>query len=269
MKRIHLFEFEDLAWFPNWIRQCMTQYIKALHRSTDTASVILPLVERGLGAARNNQIIDLCSGAGGPMVDVVQRLNGSTDKQLVHLTLTDLYPNLNAVESLERDPVKNIRYSRQPIDAANVSEEMFGMRTMICSLHHMTPEVVKEILTDTASKKQPFLAMELSDNSAPIWLWWLAIPVGFLLSLFLTLRVRPLSATQLIFTYCLPILPLFLSWDGAVSNARTYTKQDLEFLISQIDSQAYSWEIGTVKNARLPGKMSYLLGLPVKSTASS
>lgn len=264
MKRIHLFEFEDLAWFPDWIRQCMTQYIKTLHRVADTPSVILPLVERGLDSSQNKQIIDLCSGAGGPMVDVVQRLNSSTEKPSVHLTLTDLYPNLKAVESLERDPVTNVRYCRQPTDAANVPEEMVGMRTMICSLHHMSPEVVKSILSDTASKKQPFLAMELSENSAPLWLWWLAIPVGFLLSLFLTLRVRPLSTTQLIFTYCLPILPLFLSWDGAVSNARTYTKQDLEYLLSQIHSQAYSWEIGTVKNARLPGKMSYLLGLPVK-----
>ncbi len=242
----------------------MTQYIKALHRITDTASVILPLVERGLDSTDQKRIIDLCSGAGGPMVDVVQRMNSSTAKELVHLTLTDLYPNLQSAESVERDSVDGVCYSRLPIDAANVPEEMLGMRTMICSLHHMRPEVVKEILTDTASKKQPFLAIELSDNSAPLWLWWLAIPVGFLLSLILTLRVRPLSATQLIFTYCLPIVPMFLSWDGAVSNARTYTKNDLEYLISQVDSQAYSWEIGTIKNPRLPGKMSYLLGLPVQ-----
>lgn len=37
MKRIHLFEFEDQAWFPNWIRVLMTRYIMAFHRLIGTA----------------------------------------------------------------------------------------------------------------------------------------------------------------------------------------------------------------------------------------
>ena len=62
MKRIHLFEFEDFHWFPNWIRECMTRYIQVLHRLLDTATAIAPLVERGLAMAPNQTVIDLCSG---------------------------------------------------------------------------------------------------------------------------------------------------------------------------------------------------------------
>jgi len=32
MKRIHLFEFEDFSWFPNWLRVRMTRLIVVMHR---------------------------------------------------------------------------------------------------------------------------------------------------------------------------------------------------------------------------------------------
>ena len=32
MKRMHLFEFEDLPWFPNGLRVLMTRYINTIHR---------------------------------------------------------------------------------------------------------------------------------------------------------------------------------------------------------------------------------------------
>ena len=64
----------------------------------------------------------------------------------------------------------------------------------------------------------------------PAWLWWLAMPVGLLGAFFITPRIKPLSATQLVFTYVIPILPLLIAWDGAVSNARTYSQDDLRQL---------------------------------------
>ena len=264
MKRIHLFEFEDLPWFPDWIRQCMTAYIQSLHRTLGTAALIVPLVRRGLERA-NNRIVDLCSGAGGPMIDVVQSIRSQSEHSGLSLLLTDLYPNGQVAESIESSHNEWLRYETTPIDAANVPSELAGLRTMICSLHHMRPEVAKSILQDASAKKQPFLAFEISDNSLPLWLWWIAIPLGFLLSLVLTLCVRPLSLRQLFFTYCIPIIPFFLAWDGAVSNPRTYTKADLKELLSQFESVDYDWEIDTVKPPGLPMPMLYILGLPKSS----
>jgi len=32
MKGIHLFEFEDFPWFPNWLRKCLTRMMVVMHR---------------------------------------------------------------------------------------------------------------------------------------------------------------------------------------------------------------------------------------------
>ncbi len=89
-----------------------------------------------------------------------------------------------------------------------------------------------------------------------------AIPIGFLLSLVMTLCVRPLNIKQLFWTYVIPVLPCLLAWDGAVSNARTYSKEDLEELLAEFPSEEYEWEIGRVKPRGLPIPMLYILGLP-------
>jgi hypothetical protein len=260
MKRIQLIEFEDLPWFPNWLRQCMMTYLQSLHRMLGTADVIEPLVRRGL--RESHVIIDLCSGAGGPMIDVVKALRSKSEYADATLVLTDLYPNHRTIRSLQESGHSWIRYEAKAIDAAQVPSELLGLRTMICCFHHMPPSTAKKILQDTVAQRQPFLAFEISDNSSPFWLWWFAIPVGFLLSLILTIWVRPLTVKQLFFTYCIPIIPAFLAWDGAVSNARTYTPQDLNELLTQIDSVDYKWEISTVRTQRMPSPMLYILGLP-------
>ncbi len=242
----------------------MTDYIQSLHRTLGTPALIVPLIRRGL-AGNNYRIIDLCSGAGGPMIDVVQTLRSQSEYSALSLVLTDLFPHVQVAELIELSRNEWQQYETRPIDAANVPSELVGLRTMICSLHHMRPDIAKSILHDASAKKQPFLAFEISDNSPPLWLWWTAIPIGFVLSLVMTLRVRPLSFRHIFFTYCVPVIPFFLAWDGAVSNARTYTKADLQELLVQFESVDYEWEIDTVKPPSLPMPMLYILGLPKSS----
>jgi len=71
--------------------------------------------------------------------------------------------------------------------------------------------------------------------------------------------VRPMTWQQLVFTYIIPIIPICFGWDGAISNARTYTLNDLDELLSGIKSNNYEWEKGIIE-----GKTNqiYLLGLP-------
>jgi len=103
--------------------------------------------------------------------------------------------------------------------------------------------------------------MEISDNSYPKALWWMAIPFNFLTCLFITPLVKPLTWQQLVFTYLIPVIPLCFAWDGAVSNARTYTLDDMDVLLEGLHSKSYRWEKGTIHGR---SKMLYLLGLPNK-----
>ena len=73
--------------------------------------------------------------------------------------------------------------------------------------------------------------------------------------------IRPMSWQQLIFTYIVPILPIIIAWDGAVSNARTYTLADMDILLEGLKSDDYIWKKNTIKGKG--GNKIYLMGLPV------
>lgn len=131
---------------------------------------------------------------------------------------------------------------------------------MISSFHHMKPDNARKILENAEKARQPILIFEISDNNPPVFLWWIAIPINFIMALFITPWVRPMSWKQLFFTYLIPIIPLCFAWDGAVSNARTYTLDDLDELLEGLSSESYKWEKGKIK-----GKTNqlYLIGKPV------
>ena len=262
MKRIHLFEFEDFNWFPNWLRNCMTNYIETFHRLLGTHEQIAELLNKCLKATKSNRIIDLCSGAGGPMIEVVDLLKKDYQYSDLSITFTDLYPNQQAVQRINKGN-DHLKYHTTSVDAANVPEYLDGVRSMICSFHHMNEEVAADILKNAQETKRSICIYEISDNSFPKWIWWIAFPINILTVLFITPFVRPLTWQQLVFTYLIPILPVIIAWDGAVSNARTYTLSDLDILLSRIGSNDfYKWEKGTLKGKG--GNKLYLLGYSVK-----
>lgn len=259
MKRIHLFEFEDFAWFPNWLRMCMTHYIVAIHRLLGSGEALADLIARALPHARQKHILDLCSGSGGPLPEALRVLKEKHSIDGVRLTFSDLYPNTAAARQIEAQGNPDISYLTQPVDATRPGLAHQGLRTMVCSMHHMKPALARAILKDASDSRQPICIFEISDNSAPIWLWWTAIPFSFLMVFFITPLVRPMSWQQLVFTYLIPLIPLFIAWDGAVSNARTYTPGDIEALLEGLHTEGYNWEIGQIKGS---GSKMYVLGLP-------
>jgi hypothetical protein len=262
MKRIHLFEFEDMPWFPDWIRVLMTKYIMTFHKVLGTAGLLEELVEKGLQKSEAQMILDLCSGSGGPMLEVASKLRSSGKFPDLRLILSDLYPNQEAAKSINQKNDETLAYLIDPLDATQVRKGLIGLRTMVSSMHHMKPEVAKKILKNAKEANQPILVFEISDNSPPIFLWWLAIPFAFFMSLIFMPLVRPISWQQLVFTYLIPILPIFIAWDGAVSNARTYTLEDMGELIKGLSDETYDWEMGKLKGKG--GNKLYLLGSPSK-----
>jgi len=259
MKRIHLFEFEDFSWFPNWLRVRMTRLIVVMHRIMGTSEELAEIINGALSASGETKIIDLCSGSGGPMPEVVQILEEKYERKNVELTLSDLYPNLEAAARFNSEK-DNISYETQPVDVTKIGADKQGLRTMICSFHHMKPEAAKQILQSAQDDKQPICIFELSDNSAPILpALMLSFPITFLMCLFITPLVRPMTWQQLVFTYLMPIIPICYAWDGSISNVRTYTRKDLDELISDIQTEDYKWE-KRITEGRM--KKMYLTGMP-------
>ena len=71
---------------------------------------------------------------------------------------------------------------------------------------------------------------------------------------------KGLTLPQVFFTYIIPIIPICFAWDGAVSNARTYTMDDIEVILSKIRKPEYTWEPGVLKGKK--SKKMYLIGYP-------
>ncbi len=73
-KRIHLFEIEDMAWFPAWLRQCLTLLLNLLHRLLGSHKNITRLLQRLIQETKTHAVFDLCSGSGGPMIETFESL---------------------------------------------------------------------------------------------------------------------------------------------------------------------------------------------------
>ena len=261
MKRIHWFEFEDQSWFPNWIRKCMTKYIAALHRKFGTSQIIADNLSPIIEKYKVRNILDLCSGSGGPMINTTRILNDQFENHSINLTMTDLYPNDEVITKFNSKNEIGISYHDKPINAAEKNDLGYDMMSMICSFHHMEPKVASSILQNAVNSQKPFYIFELSDNSAPIIpALIIGLPLTFIMTLVMSIFVRPMSVQQLVFTWLIPIIPLLIAWDGTISNLRTYTKKDLNELIDSIHSDNYVWDINTIKTKT--GKMMSIIGYP-------
>lgn len=257
MKRVHLFEFEDLKWFPNWIRICMTRLIMVMHKKFKTSEDMAVLLNSLIKQTKITKIVDLCSGSGGPMLDVISQLKNVHEIKNVKLILSDLYPNLDAAERINQTD-NSISYRTTPLDATNLDNDIKGILTMVGSFHHMRPELAKNILIEVQKKKQPICIMEIN-KKFPIILWWFFIPLSALLCLFITPLVKPLTIKQIIFTYLIPIIPICFAWDAVITSGRIYRMDDLNTLLKGLEKENYTWEKGIIEGS---SEKIYLMGYP-------
>ena len=103
MQRLHLFEWEDQPWLPVVLRDFVTDHLRYFltHKMREpvnraVAERLKPLLAR----ASSNQIIDLCAGAGGPLLNI-RRILAEDLGEPVSVVLTDLYPNVEAFKRRE------------------------------------------------------------------------------------------------------------------------------------------------------------------------
>ena len=146
MKRVSLFEFEDFIWFPDWIRACMTNLLVLLQRILGTGEVLANLIADILKKQGITQIVYLGSGSGGVMPDVLQILKKEHDFKEVKLVMTDLYPNHAVLREFNENGDDSIYYLQSSVDATQLASSPAGLKTMVNSFHHMSPENARKIL---------------------------------------------------------------------------------------------------------------------------
>ena len=259
LKRRQLFEFEDQGWVPRSVRVLLTRSLQRMNATMGVYDAVAPVLTRALQHTRTPHIIDLCSGAGGPWERLYPIV--ASKHSDIKLTLTDRHPQPEAIASWTSG-VGSIEYSPAPVDATDVPSRFTGVHTIFTGFHHFSPPLASQILRNAASRRSPIAVFEFTRRRlSNVMLAALAGGLGVPL---VVPGLRPLRAAQLLWTYLFPLGPLAYAWDGAVSNLRTYTQDELREMGRAVSRPDYVFEVGELPTPRLPTPITYLLGLPLR-----
>jgi hypothetical protein len=260
MRRIQFIELHEQPWFPSPLRDGMTDALQFGFRLVKAYAPIAPLLQKALDSTRSKSIVDICSGAGGPWLDLAKRLRYRERGSPVgfQINLTDKYPNLGA-QNIRADSENHIAFYPDPVDATNVPSELRGFRTMFTSFHHFRPSDARAILQNAVDAGESIAIFEIPRRAAST----IALTFGFVFLLFIsTPWIRPFRWSCLFWTYIVPIIPLALLFDGVVSCLRTYRPQEMLEIVETLTNCEYRWETG--EHSSPTGKLvvTYLIGHP-------
>ena len=255
--RVHLVELHEQPWFPAVWRDLLTDYLSFYATVFRPYACVGPLLAEALEREGTARIVDLCSGAGRPLLSLVPALQDSGIRDL-EVVLTDRFPNLGALESIGGTGAK-VTYLTTPIDAADVPMSLKGFRTLFTSFHHFRPESARAILANAVDNGEGVGIFEYTERN---WLIW-GLPT-LLIPLFVWLCtpfMRPFRWRRLLWTYLVPIVPVVAVWDGFVSNLRTYSVEELHDLVEQMADDSYEWQIGQARSIGV-SRVTYAIGVP-------
>ncbi len=251
-----LFEFEDLDWFPDTIRESMTDYLRYLITTLNFYEPIIPLIIKGLKQTNSSQIVDLCSGGGGAIEQIQTNMELQSDTE-IKIILTDKFPNKNAFEFISSKTQGRISFSDTSVDASDVPVTLKGFRTIFSGFHHFNNQFAKSVLKNAVDAR---CGIGIFDGGNKNIFAVLAVLIFHPILFFVfTPFFKPFRFSRLLFTYLIPIIPICTVWDGVVSIIRLYKPTDLLKIAREVDNVNYFWEAGK-KRSNLGLNVTYLIG---------
>lgn len=256
MNRIHAFEFNDQSWLPQFMTSWMTSVLHVSHRQTEDGRVWAPKVLELMRKCGQRRIVDLCSGGGGPVLDLVRILEKEYSVD-VHLTLTDLIPNLRSAAEINKQGPNRV-YITRSMSATNVPNDWQGVRTVFSGFHHLRPANAFNLLKNAFDNRQYLFVGETTKRSLRAIRVYSKAPIHFFAA---TKLINPTLA-QRVCTFAVPVLPLMLGWDNVMSCLRTYSSRELTEFTRRLNSRDYQWEMGELYNPVLDTPYPYIMGYP-------
>jgi len=257
MRRVQFIELHEQPWFPSFLRHEITDALQFGLNLLKAYAPIAPLLQSILDSTRSRSVVDMCSGGGGPWLDLSRKLQ--PDAQAFHILLTDKYPNRRAFQNVRAASENHIAFYPGSVDVMNVPGELQGFRTMFTSFHHFPPEEARAILQNAVDAGQSIGIFEIT-RRAPSTIA-LMFPWALMLFVFTPL-IRPFRWSRLLYTYVVPIIPLVLLFDGLVSCLRTYRPQELREIVKKLSGIEYQWRVGEHSRNVWPPPITYLIGYP-------
>ena len=259
MRRQAWFEIHDSAWFPPKLRDLVTEGLEKVWEANHTYRPITGRLRRALRQSRTRQVVDLCSGGGGPWLGLFDDV---AEGRQLQVCLTDLYPNARLMRRVAGSG-KGIQAYAEPVDARRIPDELPGFRTMFSSLHHFDPAEAHAILADAFHKREGIGIFEAARPKLKTVLLVTGVP---LLALKAALQQRPCRRRLFFWSWVVPVVPAVLWLDGVLSCLRSYSEADMRELIAELQAPDYAWEVGIDRGGLV--EIQYLVGIPVDPAAN-
>lgn len=268
MPRLHLIELHEQSWYPAALR---AQFQSTLGRTQSQLGVykhVAPHFARFLQRLAATEVLDLCSGAAGPLLRMRRDLEAIMDPASVpQFVLSDLFPPLDRFEALAAGHPESISFHASPVNAMSVPDDAPRVRTMFSALHHFQPQQVRAIFEDAARNADGFAAFESTRRQPLQTLSMMGLPLLF--AGIGALRARPPRVADVLWHVALPVIPLTAAIDGVVSCLRSYTNEELRELAASIDVDDFVWEVGTEQMGPLPLEVQYVFGWRPSAVAAA
>ncbi|MFO1472766.1 MAG: hypothetical protein U1F27_17240 [Turneriella sp.] len=250
-ERIDTFESHELEWMPQNLKNLFREILSWEQEMIGVYQAAAPLVQNWLRETQAGGILDLCSGAGGPGVTLLNAVNASGTGK-IRLKLTDLYPATEVYARLAGEGRGLISYAAESFDATNSHvDPKFPVRTLLSAFHHFSPQFARKILADAVKNSNGICIMDPFQRD---WAHLFAVSFGAAAGSL----VYPLlkQRTPLAFAACnlSPVMGSMFLWDGFASVLRGYTPDELLQLTQVPECAEFTWEAGT---------WQYPAGLPV------
>lgn len=258
MRRRHLFEFNDSPWAPVALRETI---VEALSRTLAWGRVLQGLVEPFADfVARTgaSEVLDLCSGAGGPAAILVREL-ARAGVRPPRFLMTDLQPHPEAWARLRQEHPGVIDFVAEPVDATRIPGDLGAgrARVIINALHHFPPDLAGAIVRGACDASPGVFIAEGFERS-PLQF------VPFALAGLPALYVNPLLAPRhrlekVLLTWLTPAAVAASAWDGFVSTLRVYGEDELRAMVAPL-GDAFTWRYGAYGFAPF-GRPYYFYGV--------
>ena len=259
MRRMQLIEIHDQPWFPGFLRDQVTDALGLLLHLGNFYQPIVGRLRRALEKSGAHQVLDLCSGAGGPWLWLYKAFDRQ-GSSAISICLTDKYPNVPALNRAKTASRNTVHFHPAPVDVSEIPPELNGFRTLFASFHHFPPQRAQAILQDAVNRQQGIGIFEVPGRHFLTILLTFMVPVA---DLIITPFLRPFRWSRLLWTYVIPIVPVVLCFDGLVSCLRAYSPRELAELTGRLSfASEYEWDIGEERGGFLPLPITYLIGCP-------
>ncbi|MCO5165430.1 MAG: class I SAM-dependent methyltransferase [Planctomycetes bacterium] len=237
--RVHAFEFNERPECPRFLREAIVEALGTGLRWGRIYDGVGPVFAEFCARAGCDEVLDLCSGSGEP-VSILLGALARAGVAAPRFVLSDLLPNVPAMEQVAARHPGRIEVVARPVDATAVPAEVDRpARTVISAFHHLPPDLARGLLADCVARRRAvFLLEALSGDLRGLLAILPAMTAAALATPLLTRRDRLKKALA---TWAVPVVPALGLWDAVVSDLRTYRADELRAMVAPLGG-GYAWE---------------------------